>query len=146
MGPDRIDEILEEKRRKVGQPAGAAESDSGDKFFSILVGDGMQEHFLELRFTNGLQTCFSYTDLIWFNHDPESGCIDLAFGGFLVTVKGRGLQPLFGGIKQKRVAWVKEADSEMQDHSENETFIEEIVITPPKNFTEEEEPEEETPA
>lgn len=135
MAQDRIDEILEQKRRKADKPADASLQPDGDKFFSILVGDGMQEHFLELQFSNGLQTCFSYTDLIWFNHDPESGCIDLAFGGFLVTIKGRGLQPLFVGIKQKRVAWVKESDSEMQDHKDNDTFIEEIVITPPKDFT-----------
>ncbi|MCB1202909.1 MAG: hypothetical protein KDN18_01515 [Verrucomicrobiae bacterium] len=141
MGPDRIDQILEEKRRKAEQP-GTAQGAGGDKFFSVMLGEGMQENFLELQFSNGLQTCFSYTDLIWFNHDPESGCIDLAFGGFLVTVKGRGLRPLFSAIKQKRVAWVKEADSEMQDHQDNETFIEGITITPPKDFTEESETEE----
>ena len=139
MAQDKIDEILEQKRKKADAPSAGAPQSEGDKFFSILVGDGMLEHFLELQFSNGLQTCFSYTDLIWFNHDPESGCIDLAFGGFLVTIKGRGLQPLFTGIKQKRVAWVKEADSEMQDHKDNDSFIEEIVITPPKDFTPDEE-------
>ena len=129
---DKIDEIL--KARQAAEKPAELTPD-GDKFFSILIGEGMQENFLELQFRNGLQTCFSYTDLIWFNHDPESGCIDLAFGGFLVTIKGRGLQPIFTGIKQKRVAWVKEADSEMQDHKDNDSFVEEIVITPPKDFT-----------
>lgn len=97
----------------------------------------MQENFLELQFRNGLQTCFSYTDLLWFNHDPESGCIDLEFGGFLITIKGRGLRTIFNGVKGKRVAWVKEADSNLQDHKDNDCFVEEISITPPKGFTEE---------
>lgn len=132
---DKIDEIL--KQRQAASTPSELTPD-GDKFFSILIGEGMQEHFLELQFQNGLQTCFSYSDLLWFNHDPEVGCIDLEFGGFLVTIKGRGLRPIFSGIKAKRVAWVKEADSAMQDHKDNDTFVEDISITPPKGFTEEE--------
>lgn len=132
---DKIDEIIK-KRQSAEKPAEVMSD--GDKFFSTLVGEGMQEHFLELQFKNGLQTCFSYTDLLWFNHDPESGCIDAEIGGFLITIKGRGLRPLFNGIKAKRVAWVKEADSELQDHKDNESFVEEISITPPKGFSVEE--------
>lgn len=136
----KIDDIIKQRQAAVEQPAEAPEA---DKFFSVLLGEGMQEHFLELQFRNGLQTCFSYTDLLWFNHDPEAGCIDLEFGGFLVTIKGRGLRPIFMGVKNKRVAWVKEADSELQDHKENESYVEEISITPPKGFAEGEgEPEE----
>lgn len=131
---DKIDEIL--KARQAAEKPAELTPD-GDKFFSILIGEGMQENFLELQFRNGLQTCFSYTDLLWFNHDPESGSLDLEFGGFLITIKGRGLRPLFQGIKNKRVAWVREAESELQDHKDNETYVEEITITPPKGFTEE---------
>lgn len=129
---NRIDEILQQRRPADASQEAEAE---GDKFFSLMLGDGINEHFLELQFSNGLQTCFSYVELIWFNHDPEQGCIDLAFGSFLITIKGRGLAALFAGLKQKRVAWVKEADSQMQDHKGNSTFIEEITITPPKDFT-----------
>jgi hypothetical protein len=135
MAQDRIDEIIQQRQR-AEKPAET--QTEGDKFYSVFVGDAIQEHFLEFQFANGLQTCFSYTDLLWFNHDPESGCIDLAFGGFLVTIKGRGLRPIFDGVKQKRVGWVKEADARLQDHPGNETFIQEISITPPKDFTEEE--------
>ncbi|TLD71468.1 hypothetical protein FEM03_08050 [Phragmitibacter flavus] len=130
---DKIDDILKQRQ---AAPVPAESED--DKFFSILVGEGNQEHFLELRFQNGLQTCFSYDGLIWFNHDPETGCIDLEFGGFLVTIKGRGLRPIFNGVKGKRVAWVKEADSEMQDHKGNDCYVEAITITPPNDFSEEE--------
>ncbi len=136
MGKDTIDEILE-KRKQAEKPAVPLEENQEDKFFSILVGDGLQENFLELQFRDGLRTCFSYTDLIWFNLSPEDG-LDLDFGGFLISIKGRGLgTKLFHGIKQKRVAWVKESDVEMQDHKDNETFIESLTITPPKGFAEE---------
>lgn len=134
---DKIDEILKQRQAVAAEPETA-----GDKFFSILVGEGLQENFLEFQFQNGLQTCFNYSDLLWFNHDPEAGCIDLEFGGFLITVKGRGLRPLFNGIKGKRVAWVKEADDELQDHKDNECFVESISITPPKDFAGEEASEE----
>ena len=134
MAQDRIDEIIQQRQKAEKQAEAPAE---GDKFYSVFVGDAIQEHFMEFQFANGLQTCFSYTDLMWFNHDPEAGCIDLAFGDFLVTIKGRGLKPIFESVKQKRVGWVKEADAQLQDHKGNETFIQEISITPPKNFTEE---------
>ncbi|SKB01875.1 hypothetical protein SAMN02745166_03491 [Prosthecobacter debontii] len=126
----KIDEILNQRRTQE-----KPEEPTGEKFFSALLGEGMYENFLELQFRNGLQTCFSYSDLTWFSHDPESGCLDLEFGGFLITVKGRGLQPLFNSIKSKRVAWVKEANHDLQDHAGNECFIEEIMIQPPQGFT-----------
>lgn len=126
----KIEEILNERRGK----AVPEDSPAGDKFFSILRGEGLHEHFLELQFRNGLQTCFSYDGLSWFNYDPESGCIDLEFGGFLVTVRGRGLKPLFNGIKSKRVAWVREANDVIQDHTGNESYVEEISITAPQGY------------
>ena len=87
---------------------------------------------LELRMRTGNLVCFSYSDLLWFNYDPQAGCIDLEIGGFLINIKGRGLVPkLWNGIKNKRVAWIREADTEMQDHKGNDSFIQEILITPP---------------
>ena len=134
MGKDTIDDILE--KRKQAEKAAPPPENQEDKFFSILVGEGLQENFLELQFRDGLRTCFSYTDLMWFNYSPEDG-LDLEFGGFLISIRGRGLAPkLFNGLKGKRVAWVKEADHEMQDHKDNDTYIEAITITPPKDFTE----------
>lgn len=129
MGNEAIDRILEEKR-KATEPA-PAQSEQEDKFFSILGGEGLHEEFLEFQLKNGNRTMFSYSDLNWVNYDPKEGCIDLEFGSALVTVKGRGLVPkLWQGIKTKRVAWIKEADTEMQDHNANESFISEILITP----------------
>ena len=125
MGQDSIDKVLAAKRGPA-QPAAEAE---GDKFYSILVGDGLQENYLELKMRDGLRICLSYTDLMWFSYDPEGPKIDLEFGGIFVTIKGRGLgERLFDGIKQKRVAWVQEADLKMQDHPGNTVFIEEITF------------------
>jgi len=125
---DSIDRILRERKpSEAAAPAGKQE----DKFYSIPISDGAQENYLEFQLSNGLRTCFSYAELIWFNLDPEDNVLDLDFGGFMVAVKGRGLGlRLFTGIKQKRVAWIKEADSELQDHKDNEVFIEAITITP----------------
>ena len=134
MSDSKIDEILEARKRKEG---GAKEE--GDQFFSVLSGDGLEENFLEIRFRNGLRTCFAYSDLMWFNYDPDVPCIDLEFSGFLVSVQGRGLDgKMFSGIKGKRIAWIKESDSDMQDHEGNETYIEQITIQPPEGFGEEE--------
>jgi hypothetical protein len=125
MGQDSIDKVLAE-RKTAAQPATEAE---GDKFFSILVGDGEAEHYLELKMRDGLRICLSYTDLSWFSYDPQGPKIDLEFGGIFVTIKGNGLgEALFNGIKQKRVGWVKEADTEMQNHPGNKIFIEEITF------------------
>ncbi len=149
---DLIDKVLQSRRAAAEAaaatqapsptPASSAETTEagfaapqeveGDKFFSILLGENGQEHFLELQFRDGLRTCFSYTDLQWFNYDP-AGTIDLEFGGFLITVEGRGLGGrLWSGLKQKRVGWIREADTPRQDHSGNETFIDRIILTPPK--------------
>ena len=131
-----IDDILA-KRRQTDKPPPEAEAQE-DKFFSILVGDGAQENFLELQFRDGLRLCLAYGDLTWFHFMPDESCIDMEFGGFLISVKGTGLSSrLFQGLKQKRVAWIKEADSELQAGAANTTFIEEITVVPPKGFTDE---------
>jgi hypothetical protein len=125
MSQDSIDKVLSKKKET---PEAGSEGD-GDKFYSVLVGEGLQEHYLELKQRDGLRICLSYTDLMWFSYDPEGPKIDLEFGGIFVTIKGRGLgEALFNGIKQKRVAWIKEADTEMQDHPGNKMFIEEITF------------------
>lgn len=142
MAQDAVDKVLGRKPAEshVAAVTPASPTEDADKFYSVLGGEGLYENFLELRFRIGLKTCFSYTDLSWFNFDPEANCIDLEFGGFLITLKGRGLgEALFNAIKQKRVAWIKEADVEMQDHPGNSTFIQEITITPPATDAKEEE-------
>lgn len=123
---EAIRRIIHDKE-KSGQPA-----EEAGKFFSVLVGEVGQEDFLELKFKDGQRACFAYDDLLWFNWHPESGALDLEFGGYLVTVKGRGLYPkLFNGVKTKRVGWIKEADLDLQDHDGADSYVEEILIAPP---------------
>lgn len=128
---DAIESILAARRQQEGQ-------ETSGNFFSVLSAHGLNEEFLELRFRNGAQTCFCYKDLSWFNYSPDDKLIDLEFNGFLVTIKGRGLIPkLFEGIKNKRVAWVREADTELQDCADFESYIESLLITPPQGMGEE---------
>jgi hypothetical protein len=123
---DAIERILASRRSE--QPK--TEEKSEEKFF-LSLSPGLQENFLELQLRDGLRAAFSYGDLMWLNYSPSSKCLDLEFGSALVTIKGRGLYPtLFTRLKEKRVVWVKEADSEMQDHDENDSFIEAIEILP----------------
>ena len=134
MAQDSIDKILEAKRLAEKQAEKPAETKEADKFYSILVGEGNQENYLEFKMRDGLCVCLSYTDLSWFSYDPEVPSIELEFGVSFATIKGRGLGgSLWNGIKQKRVAWVKEADTKMQDHPGNELFIEEITFLTKKD-------------
>jgi hypothetical protein len=140
MSQETIDQILQ-RRRQAEKPE-AVEEKQQDKFYSILIGEGIQENFLEIQSRDGVHTCFSYGDLMWIVYHPTDGLM-LEFGGYLVAIEGRGLHPkLFTGIKQKRVAWVKEADLQMQDHKDNDTYISSITITPPKDFVDEAEADE----
>ncbi|MEM9481780.1 MAG: hypothetical protein AAGA58_19190 [Verrucomicrobiota bacterium] len=131
-----IDKILEERRNKSSDESVA----EAGKFYSMISVEGGDENFLELRFREGLKTCFAYKDLTFFNFDPEENCIDLEFASFLVTLRGRGLgEKLFHGFKSKQVSWVKEADTDFEDDDSFETYISEITITPPEGTGEEEE-------
>jgi hypothetical protein len=126
MGSNSIDRVLESRKPAAVTPS---TDEQTDKFYSALLGEGLQEHFLELKLRDGLQVCLSYTDLAFFSYDPEGPKIDLEFGTIFVTIKGRGLGgALFNAIKQKRVAWIREADTEMQDNPSNKVFIEEIAF------------------
>jgi hypothetical protein len=130
MGQDSIDKILENRRQQAAQPS-APKEEEGDKFYSILGGDVVDDPFLEFRFRDGFKLCLPYHDLVWFSYDPKAPDIKLDFGGTIISIKGRGLGgELFDGIKQKRVVWIKEADVEMQDHDKNTVFISDIGFEP----------------
>ncbi|MDB6111614.1 MAG: hypothetical protein JWR69_3364, partial [Pedosphaera sp.] len=129
MAQNSIERILEERRQAAPEQPEVEEA----KCFSVLGVEGLNEEFLEFHLRDGEKTCFAYGDLIWFSHHPETGYLDLDFGGFTVSIKGRGLgDQLFRGIKQQRVAWIKESDSDMQDNPKNDAYIETILIAPPQ--------------
>ncbi|MGC3992047.1 MAG: hypothetical protein QM796_20610 [Chthoniobacteraceae bacterium] len=139
---DSIDKILEAK--KVTKLQVASNSQTDDKFFSIPRNDGTtEESFLELKHRDGLRNCLPYSSMQWFALYPEDGRIDLDFGFVLVRIMGRGLGGrLFDGLRSKRVAYVKESDSEMQDNKDNETFVESISYITEEQGDEEQKGEE----
>jgi hypothetical protein len=132
---DSIDKVLEGRRQQNAQAATPKEDD-GDKFFSLLGGDLVDDPFLELRFRDGFRLCLPYRDVVWFSYDPKGPDIKLDFGTTTVCIKGRGLgAELFDGLKARRVVWIKEADSEMQDHDQNKVFISDIGFEPEEKAT-----------
>lgn len=126
---ESIHDILESRQRTT-QPT-VPKEEEGDKFFSVLGGDVVEDPLLELRFRDGFRLCLPYRDVVWLSYDPKGPDIKLDFGSTTVCIKGRGLAgELFDGLKQKRVMWVKEADNEMQDHDKNQVFISDIGFEP----------------
>jgi len=98
------------------------------------------EHYLELRFRNGTKTAFAYDKLGWFNYSPDSTGMELDFMGTAVVVIGRGLTELFQPLKSRRISWLKEADTDLQDNDSNSVFISELFIVPPASELQNEEP------
>lgn len=120
---DKIDSILEAHRKS--QP-----EEANSKFFQLIRVEG-SEQFLEIQFRDGIRTAFAYDKLGWFNYSPETNMLDLDFMGTTVSIEGRGLGDLFQALKGKKVSWVKEADTDLQDNEANSCYIKEITITPP---------------
>lgn len=127
-----IEEIIETRNARAPKNASPEE-----KSYSVISGEGIHENFLELKFRDGLKTCFAYNDLVFMNFDPDESVLDIEFGGFMVSVKGTGLgEKLFHHLKSKRVAWIREASSEFEENDTQEVYISEIAITPPEGFSE----------
>ena len=123
---DSIDKILEGRRQQTALPA-APKEEEGDRFYSALSSDVVDDPFLEIRFRDGFRLCLPYHDLVWFSYSPKGPDITLDFGSTSILIKGRGLAgELFDGLRLKRVMWIKEADTEMQDHDKNPVFISDI--------------------
>lgn len=119
---DPIGRILE-SRRASGEGA-----TGGDRFHGLLMGDGLTPAYLDVRLRSGARLGLDYASLDWFYYDPEANSLELEFGTVALSVRGRGLAPLYEGFIRKRVEWMKEADSDMQDHKENPMYISDIVV------------------
>lgn len=130
---DTVETILAARRKQESETITEANTALDERFYSVLRGEGLFEEYFEIRLKDGTQTCLAYRDLSWFNYSKDENVIDLGFGMFLVQIRGRGLAPrFFDSIKARRVAWVKEADHDLQDSPSFECFIESIGITLPK--------------
>lgn len=117
--------------------SGETPVDGGNKFFQLMRIDNA-EHFLELRFRDGIKTAFSYDRLFWVNYSPETSMLDMDFMGTTVSIEGRGLGEIFQALKSRKVSWVKEADSDLEDNDSNSVFIKELTILPPASDFDEE--------
>lgn len=110
------------------QPAATEADAKGDKFYGVLLGEGVAPAFVDIRLRSGCRLGIDYSNLDWLFYDPEAKTIELEFGSVSLSVRGRGLAKLYESFLKRRVEWVKEADSEMQDHKENETYVSDIVV------------------
>lgn len=111
--------------------------------FQLIRGDASQEGFLELRFRSGIQAAFAYHSLFWINLDNANGVIDMDFQGITISIEGRGLKQIFEFLKLKKISWIRESDTEMEDNKSAEIFISRLTITPPAEFGADGEEEEE---
>lgn len=116
--------------------ANAPAEDSANKFYQMMRGENL-EHFLELRFRNGVRSAFAYDKISWFNYSPGGTMLDVNFMGTMISIEGRGLDDFFTALKAKKISWVKEAETEWQDNETNTVFIKEITILPPREDFEE---------
>lgn len=113
-----------------GRENAAGETIEG-KFYGSLVGNNLEPKYFEARFKDGTLFSLKYEELNWFFYYPSQNCIELNFGstGIGLRIIGRGLnEGLYAAIQQRRVLWIREADTEWEDNKENETFIQEIQV------------------
>lgn len=110
--------------------SGKQSEDPGSRFYQLMRVDNA-EHFLELRFRDGIKTAFAYDKLNWVNFAPAQSMLDMDFMGTMVSLEGRGLTDLFQALKSKKISWIKEADTDLEDNDTNTVFVKQIVITPP---------------
>ena len=97
--PTKIQEILEQQRRKEG--AGGGEEQTPEivesRYYGLWKGAAREsnERYLDLRFRDGQRTSFDYPDRKFVNYNPEMPCIDMDFAGNMVTIIGRNLEQLY---------------------------------------------------
>lgn len=124
---DNVKDLIAARDKKKG-----GEEEDANAFYSTLGGGGSDSRFLDLRFSDGQRAAFSYGDLVWFNLHPQGTIADLEFNGILITIEGRGLRPLYENLLDRKVRWVREADSNWEDSDNVETVVARISITPPE--------------
>lgn len=129
---------MEKKLDSILRPNG--QDEEATRFYQLIRVDNT-EHFLELRFRDGIRCAFAYDKMFWFNYAPDASGMELDFMGTTVVVTGRGLSELIQPLKSRRISWLKEADTDLQDHEGNTVFINEIYIIPPQSDFEKAQPE-----
>ena len=123
-----IHNLIEEREKR--EKSGAME-----EYYSTTGANGFERKYLDLRFRTGQRTAFNYDNLSWINFDPTDSCLDLDFGDYHLTICGRGLnKELYNDLLERRVTWLREADTDLEDNETPSVFISDLLITPPEGL------------
>lgn len=136
MSKDALDEFLKRKPSASGahRPATeskASEANEEDETDYRAYGanrTGRQAIMLDVRTLEGVRLALSYSYLnsIFFD---ASGLIVLSFGSHNIRIEGRNLTPVYDGLINHRVRYVRQENAEIErDVPEHETFISSIEI------------------
>lgn len=130
-----LNEFLQRKRTQPAANPPAAESqpesESQEETNSRAYGanrTGRQSIMLDIRTMEGARVAFSYSYLnrIFFD---ASGYIELSFSGYTVRIDGRNLTPVYDGLINHVVRYVREENLDLErDVKPEETFISGIEI------------------
>ena len=135
MSKGALEEFLKRKPSASGMsPATeskADEADGQDETDYRAYGanrTGRQAIMLDVRTLTGerLALSYSYLNSIFFD---ASGVIVLSFGSHNVRIEGRNLVPVYDGLINHAVRYIRQENAELErDVPENETFISLIAI------------------
>lgn len=97
------------------------------KYFGFDRQENGRALMFELRTRDGRRSALPYSYMTRADFDPDDG-INIYVSNVVITVKGRGLEAIFGYLLQNRLTWVKEDNSGM-DTDDEAVFVEAIEVT-----------------
>lgn len=95
--------------------------------YSRLRGGRGRLLMLDLRFRNGDRRAFGYSYLTDISFDA-SGLLALTFTGWVVTIEGARLLPIYQGLVDQAVGYMQELDEDTDRVKDGEPFIESIRV------------------
>ena len=83
---------------------------------------------IEFRFKNGDTEQFEYAYLVRTIYRPGAGKLVMRFTEAAVTIEGRNLHRLKEDLRNNKVEWVQEAETEFESKAGEEPFVKKISI------------------
>jgi hypothetical protein len=96
------------------------------KYFGFDRQENGRALMFELRTRDGRRSAHPYSYMNRADFDPDDG-IEIYVSNVVITVKGRGLEAIFGYLLQNRLTWVKE-DSSGMDVDDEAVFVESVEV------------------
>jgi len=96
------------------------------KYFGFDRQENGRALMFELRTRDGRRSALPYSYMTRADFDPGKG-IEVYVSNVVITVKGRGLETIFGYLLQNRLTWVKE-DSSGMDTDDEAVFVESVEV------------------